>query len=72
MRLTLAPTLEELMNQLHQQGWSVGDVGLDGLYAVYGTKGMHTIHAIHGDRTEAWRLAAEQARVIEMGPVSRN
>lgn len=70
--MTLAPTLEELMSQLHKQGWSMGDVGVDGLYSVYGTKGSDLIHAIHEDRTETWRLAAEQARVIEMGPVSRN
>lgn len=72
MRLTLAPTQEELMSQLHKQGWSMGDAGVDGLYAVYGTKGEHSVHAIHPARTEAWRQAAEQAWVIEMGPVSRN
>lgn len=50
----------------------MGDAGVDGLFAVYGTKGEHSVHTIHADRTEAWRQAAEQARVIEMGPVSHN
>ncbi len=60
------------MDHLHKQGWSMGDTGVDGLYAVYGTRGEHSVHAIHADRTEAWRLVAEQARMIELGPVSRN
>lgn len=38
MRLTLARTLEELMDHLHKQGWSMGDAGVDGLYAVLARK----------------------------------
>lgn len=72
MRVTLAPTLEELMDQLYKQAWSMGDAGVDGLYAVYGTKGVHSIHAIHEDRTKVWRLVSEQARLVDMTPPSQN
>ena len=64
MRVTLAPTLEDYMDDLHRDGWSTGDVALQDEWMVYCTKDEQCIQISHKDRTRAWGLAVDQARLI--------
>ncbi|MFO0814530.1 MAG: hypothetical protein U0796_15020 [Gemmatales bacterium] len=73
MRFTLAPTIDEYMDELAGLGWSVGDTAAnDGQWIVCGTKSRKEICSSDTNRTEAWRKATEQARVVGMVKVGRN
>ncbi|MFT3883613.1 MAG: hypothetical protein QM703_28690 [Gemmatales bacterium] len=57
MRLTLAPTLDDLMNELATLFWSAGDTGTGSVWR---------------SRHAAWESAFGQARVVEEVQVTVN
>lgn len=72
MRFIVAPTLDELMDSLSSKGWSIGDVSADGQWLVHCTNGDQIICAKHSDRTRAWEMAVEQARLLRKVPSKNN
>src|SRR4051812_3282749 len=65
------PDVDDLIRQLHRAGWSVDHVDFaaeDGslVWVVSGSNGENLVHASGPTAVEAWRRAAEQARLLGM------
>jgi hypothetical protein len=65
------PSTAEILGALHRAGWSIGDTAFhtaDGrlVYVVLGRNGENRIRAEGATPAEAWRGAAEQARLLGM------
>jgi hypothetical protein len=59
---------DELLDLLHQAGWSIGDAafaGAEGVsWLVYGTQGGYELRAEDASRDEAWKQACRQAEAL--------